>query len=68
MPIIVNNDLKFYLDRAALAQAEADAATLENVRQRSLRSAMAWSEMAARIERGERMRRENETARNSQVS
>jgi len=59
----VNSDLNFYLDRAAKARAEADAATLENVRQRCLRSAEAWGEMAARIERGEQMRLKNEAAK-----
>ena len=46
----------FYLARAAEARADADAATLDNVRERCLRSEAAWSEMAARAERGERMR------------
>ena len=47
---------EFYLARAAEARADADAATLDNVRDRCLRSEAAWSEMAARAERGERMR------------
>ncbi len=47
---------QFYLARAAEARADADSATLENVRDRCLRSEAAWSEMAARVERGERMR------------
>jgi len=46
----------FYLERAAEAQASADAATLDNVRDRWLRSEATWAEMAARSERGERMR------------
>jgi hypothetical protein len=49
-------DKETYLARAAEARAEADAATLDNVRDRCLRSAAAWNEMAARAERTEKMR------------
>jgi hypothetical protein len=49
-------DRETYLARAAEARAQADAATLDNVRDRCLRSEAAWSEMAARAERTERMR------------
>jgi hypothetical protein len=49
-------DKETFLARAAEAQAQADAATLDNVRDRCLRSAAAWNEMAARAERTERMR------------
>jgi hypothetical protein len=49
-------DRETYLARAAEAQAAADAAILDNVRDRCLRSAAAWGEMAARAERTERMR------------
>ena len=45
-----------YLARAAEARAEADLATLENVKERCLRAEQAWAEMAARAERTERMR------------
>jgi hypothetical protein len=44
------------LDRAALARAEAETATLPNVRDRCLRAEAAWTEMADRAERTERMR------------
>ncbi len=47
---------EFYLARAAEARAAAEAATLENVRARCRRSEAAWTEMAERVERGERMR------------
>lgn len=47
---------EFYLERAAEARAGAEAATLDNVRDRWLRSAANWAEMAARSERGEKMR------------
>ena len=41
-------DRETYLARAEQARAEADAATLENVRERCLRSETAWLEMAFR--------------------
>ena len=44
------------LDRAAVARAEAEAATLPNVRERCLRAEAAWVEMAERADRTERMR------------
>ena len=47
---------EFYRTRAAEARADAEAATLSNVRDRCLRSEAAWTEMADRVQRGERMR------------
>ena len=49
-------DRDVYLLRAEQARADADDATLENVRERCLRSEAAWMEMAARAERTEKMR------------
>lgn len=49
-----------YRARAAAARAEAKAATLENVRERCLRSAAAWDEMAASAERTEILRAKRE--------
>ncbi|MGN6154428.1 MAG: hypothetical protein ACTHN4_01680 [Sphingomicrobium sp.] len=49
-------DRETYLARAAEARAQAEAATLDNVRDRCLRSEAAWAEMAARAERTEQMR------------
>lgn len=46
----------FYLARAAEARADAESATLDNVRERCLRSEAAWTEMANRVQRGDRMR------------
>jgi hypothetical protein len=46
----------YYLQRASEARAGATAATLDNVRDRWLRSEAIWIEMAARCERGEQMR------------
>ena len=49
-------DRETFLARADQARADADAATLENVRERCLRSEIAWREMAARVERTDAMR------------
>ena len=51
---------EFYLERAAAARRDAEEATLSNVRERCLRAAAAWDEMAARAARTERMRAETE--------
>lgn len=59
----MSTHLEFYLQRAAEARADADTATLANVRDRCLRSAEAWSQMAQRAEKAERLRCENETAK-----
>jgi hypothetical protein len=48
----------FYLARAAEARASASAATLDNVRDRWLRSEASWTEMAARSERADKRRAE----------
>ena len=51
---------EFYEERARHAQAEADKAALDNVRDRELRSAKAWREMAdrARLIEAERIKAE----------
>jgi len=49
-------DRETFLARAAEARASAEAAVLDNVRERCLRSEAAWAEMAARAERTETMR------------
>ncbi len=46
----------FYLARAAEMAEEARKATLENVRERCLRSEAAWRSMADRTARSEKMR------------
>ena len=51
-----------YLTRAAEARAEAESATLDNVRERCLRSEAAWNEMASRVERTQRLRAEKAAA------
>ena len=42
---------EFYAARGAEARADAESATLTNVRDRSLRAASAWEAMAARARR-----------------
>ena len=51
-----NTTLQFYLARAEQARVEADAATLEHVRERCRRSEAAWTELAERAARTEAMR------------
>ncbi len=46
----------FYLARAAEARTEAEAATLDNVKDRCLRAAAAWDAMAARAHRTDSLR------------
>ena len=55
-PIIRNSNLNFFLARAEQARAEAEAATLEHVRERCRRSEAAWQALAEKAERSERIR------------
>lgn len=50
----------FYRARAIEARTDADAASLDNVRERCLRSALAWDAMADRAARTGRMRERQE--------
>jgi hypothetical protein len=59
-PIVRSSNLQFFLDRAEQARAEAEAATLDLVRERCRRSEAAWSAMADKAERGERLRIEDQ--------
>jgi len=51
-----SNTLQFYLDRAAEARKQAEAATLSHVRDRCRRSEPAWMQLAERIAATEKMR------------
>jgi hypothetical protein len=55
-PIIRNSNLEFFRARAEQAHAEAEAATLEHVRERCRRSEAAWQALADRAAHAERMR------------
>jgi hypothetical protein len=59
-PIVRSSSLQFFLDRAEQARAEADAATLDLVRERCRRSEAAWSDLADKAQRGERLRIEDQ--------
>jgi hypothetical protein len=48
--------IEIFRSRADEARADAEAALLDNVRDRCLRSAAAWDEMADRASRTDRMR------------
>jgi hypothetical protein len=56
-------DIDNYRRLAAQARTEADAATLDNVRERCLRAEAAWIIMAERAERSERLRNAHEVAK-----
>ena len=49
--------------RAAQCRADADAATLDNVRDRCLRAEAAWAAMAERSERTDHLRASREAAK-----
>lgn len=55
-----------YREHAARARADADAATLDNVRERCLRAEAAWLEMAERQEGVDRARAKREQLQLSQ--
>jgi len=55
-PMIRGTNLQFFLARAAQARAEAEAATLEHVRERCRRSEAAWVALAERAERSEQLK------------
>lgn len=55
-----------YREHAARARADADAATLDNVRERCLRAEAAWLEMAERQENVDRARAKREQQHLSQ--
>ena len=59
---MAGSQLDFYLARVEQARAEAEAATLDHVRERCLRSEAAWLALADRAEKGEQ-RRDAEAAR-----
>ena len=59
---------EFYLERAAAARRDAESATLVNVRDRSLRAAAAWDEMATRAARTGRLRAETEARKATELA
>jgi hypothetical protein len=57
-PIIRSSNLEFFLARAAQARDEAEAATLDHVRERCRRSEAAWTALADKAKRSEVLRSE----------
>jgi hypothetical protein len=55
-PALRHSSLDFFLARAAQARAEAEAATLDHVRERCRRSEAAWNALAERAERSEQLK------------
>lgn len=67
-PVVRSSNLEFFRARAAQAAAEADAATLDHVRERCRRSEAAWSALADKAERSERMRDEEKKRKAEQTA
>jgi hypothetical protein len=61
-----STNLDFYLARVNQARAEAEAATLDHVRERCRRSQAAWQALADRAERSEKLK-EAEAARKAEA-
>lgn len=59
----MSQSFEFYQERAEAAAKEATATTLENVRERALRSEAAWREMADRARETDRERKIADKAR-----
>jgi hypothetical protein len=59
-PIVRSSNLQFFLARAQQARVEAEGATLDHVRERCRRSEAAWSALADKAQRGERLRIEDQ--------
>jgi len=59
----MSNQHDFYIARASEARADAERATLDNVRERCLRAAAAWDAMAARAHRTDTLRARQEAAK-----
>jgi hypothetical protein len=55
-PVARSSSLEFFRARAAEASADAEAATLDHVRERCRRSEAAWTELADRAARTAKLR------------
>ncbi|HJQ18061.1 MAG TPA: hypothetical protein VJ859_13810 [Allosphingosinicella sp.] len=64
----MSSQKEFYQARAAEARRDAEAATLDNVRDRCLRAEAAWSGMADRAARTDRMRIKAEAEKAARAS
>ena len=66
-PVLRGTNLNFFLARAEQARTEGEEATLEHVRERCRRSEAAWTALADKARRSERLRVE-ELERKAQAS
>jgi hypothetical protein len=66
--MVNSSNLNFYLARVEQARAEAEAATLDHVRERCRRSEAAWTPLADRALRSERLRVEEAKRKADQVA
>jgi hypothetical protein len=66
--MVNSSNLNFYLARVEQARAEAEAATLDHVRERCRRSEAAWTALADRALRSERLRVEEAKRKADQVA
>ena len=57
-PVLRHSNLDFFLARAEQARVEGEAATLVHVRERCQRSEEAWTALADKAKRSERLRAE----------
>ena len=62
------NQAEFFRTQADTMRAQAEGAALDNVRDRCLRSAEAWTHMAERAERSEQNRARAETLKAAAVA
>ena len=65
--IVRSTNLEFFRARAKQARDEAEAATLDHVRERCRRSEAAWNALAAQAERSERLRTEEAARKAAQA-
>ncbi len=68
VPVIRNSNLTFFLARVDQARADGDAATLDHVRERCRRSEAAWAALAAKAERSEQLRNEDQRRKAEAIS
>lgn len=59
-PVARSSNLQFFLARVEQARGEAEAATLDHVRERCQRSQAAWQSLADKAKRSERLREEED--------
>lgn len=66
--IVRSTNLEFFLARAKQARDEAEAATLDHVRERCRRSEAAWNALADKARQNERLRIDEQLRKAAQTS